>query len=377
MKTRGKNFILVLLLILVAFKLSSAQEAGTSTYGLSREEQIEYRNRILDLWGLPHDTPLTIFDIMKGNPFGVSGTILTPQLHLIVGSKNLRPGSDVDLRLEGSNINLQAANIEWYRNGKKVSSGLSESNIKIKLGPIGSAETIRVVARDAKALAQATRVIYPARIHFSWFTDGYTPVWYRGKSLALPASVVNIVAIPDVRIGKTKLSSSDLIYEWDVDGVPMRNFFGQGKNVYPLRLSESRGVSYRIGLTLKDTRGRVEHKETIEVEAREGIGIFYEIDPLYGEKTWKAPESMNLASGNGLLIKLEPFYFPKSELAQAQYRWTVNGENVGSLDSNGQTIRLDTEAGSYGSQFIAVQLKKIGGIFRQLEAKAMVNIISQ
>lgn len=384
-KYRIHTIIAIVFVIFVSFgfvSLLHAQETSVpppeQPRQLSDQELRELRNTILDLWGIPHDTPMSIFDIMKGNPLGIDlPTMLGPlnSLQIAVDKKTLRPGEKMQAILTSLSIDLQKTNVTWYHNGKKVASGRGVVIYPFTLGQLGSAETIRAAVTTTKGdFREVTKVVRPAKIHFTWSTDSYTPNWYRGKKLPIPGSLITIMALPDARIGNTAISPSLLNYKWSVDGRSSQNRSGADAHIFKLHMSPS-ASTYTIRLGISDDQNRIAHEESITINASSEELLFYTISSLRGIDTSRTRSVWNTTAGNAFTVQLEPYFIPKNILADMTYEWVVNGERLMGIDPKNRALKIFTQENNSGMQNIKVSLKNIGGnpYISSMETSLQVN----
>ena len=373
-----KIWVLALVGVFGLFTVAAAQDASTSTppqdFQPTIEQQIELRNAILDLFGIPHDVPLSIFDLVNGNTLGIrQPNAPLRDLELFLRPLGVRPGQEVNAVVVTFTADLQAATISWYHNGKLALSGKGKTTYSFTAGPLGSPDTIRVAVSAAGFSNEASKTIYPGLVHLTWFSDGYTPRWYRGKALPQTTSRVTVYAVPELLIGKSRFSPQELIYRWSIDGRGLDADSGRGKDTFILSTSYGSGTSYEVGVTVSDDQGRVASQNTITVPVYDPVLRFYEIDPLLGEKFSRALDSYDIKSGKAITVKLEPFFLPLREFPKLQYSWSVNDAAVGEAGAS-PTLRLSTNENSTGTQVVSVNLRNPSNPFRFGDATMRLNI---
>ena len=335
-----------------------------SAQTLTPQEQIDFRNKILDIFGIPHNVPLSLLDIMNGKMLGIKPD-LGPLSNLkIVTNKNSRePGDEIQAVAVATGVDMANATITWYHNNKKIISGKGKTTYQFILGKVGANDTLRVVVTTtAGTTNEAIEYIYPARIHLTWSTQGYTPSWYRGKALPLPGSTISFTAIPDVWVGGTRVSPTELTYTWSVDGYSAKK--GKGLNSFDLKMARSASVSYTIEVGISSDNKRITHSKFFYISTSEPTLVFYEKDALMGVKANQAIKSASLADGEIITFQLEPFYLPLNELPTTEYQWSVNGGPIENNDLDNRTFRFVSEPGSSGSRTISVEFNNIVGVRR-------------
>ncbi|MBI2053025.1 MAG: hypothetical protein HYT34_02145 [Candidatus Ryanbacteria bacterium] len=373
MKNRVKYSLFAFVLFFAISTFIQAQEVPS----LTPEQQLELRNTILDLFGLPHDTPLSIFDIMRGNTSGIKQPLPLQPLHdleLVLDRKDLTPGQGVRALLVTFSADLQKSNIVWYLNDRKVLEGKGRTSYSFSLGAIGSPSRLRAAVTTDKGITrEIAKTTYPSRIHTEWYTLSYTPAWYRGKALAVPGSVVNVVALPDFRIGSSGLSPSQLLYDWTIDGETAQAT-GRGKNVFQLISAAATGVSYEVGVKIRDDSERIINEKMITIDFVPQKLLFYEKDPLYGVKKNQAIDKLTVKDGHDVVLQLEPFYVPLQRFARSIFRWSVNGQDLKNTGPNDLAIRFTADAGSSGTRVVSVTSQTADPFAPQYTGQAVIEV---
>ncbi|MBI4121576.1 MAG: hypothetical protein HY470_01290, partial [Candidatus Ryanbacteria bacterium] len=297
---------------------------------------------------------------------------------LLIDTKTLRPGTRVRAFVVTFTADPQKSTFVWYHNGARVASGKGKTFYEFTLGQLGSTETIRVVVdSNAGTSRELTKTIRPARIHFSWFTDSYTPPWYRGKALPSPGSTIIVSAFPDLRIGTTRLDPKSLIYEWSVNDTQRPRDSGEsgyGKNVFTLRTQVIGARSFTIGVTVKDERERVVHTESTQIAIQSPNMLFYERDALLGTRFERIADRALAKSGGDFLIEFEPYFLPRGIFDTLRINWAVNGERLGNVTRDNRTLRLTTEDGGFGQQVVSATYENAENIFQRGSAQTIITV---
>lgn len=347
------------------------------------EDYVRLRNQILDMFGIPRDTQVTYFDLLAGSTTAPFLNLKTKpkfgplqDAQLLLNTKTLRPGARVRAFVVTFTADPQKSTFTWYHNGARVASGVGATFYEFTLGGVGSAENIRVSIRtNLSATRELSKIVRPAKIHFSWFTDSYTPPWYRGKALASPGSTILISAIPDFRIGSTKLDPKALIYEWSVNDTPTprdSGTSGAGKNIFILRTPVIGSEEFKVGLLVKDERERIVHEETTIVQVRKPDLLFYERSALLGTRFERTMGGEPVKSGSDLVLELEPYFLPRGIFDTLRFGWNVNGKKLANTSPKNRTLRLKADAGSSGRHVISATYENGENIFQRGGAKTII-----
>ncbi|MEK7576911.1 MAG: hypothetical protein AAB482_04445 [Patescibacteria group bacterium] len=363
-------------------------EIATST-PQTPEEAIEFRNKILDLFNIPHDTPMTLYDIMQGKTLDGSKipnieTIMKikqgplSDMQLVFNEKNLAPGSTVQAVIASFSTNLQKARIAWYFNGKLVSSGLGNASYLFTLGSLGSTNSIKIsVTAETGEHREITKIIYPSNIRLIWSADTYIPTWYQGKALPSGGSRITIFAMPSFYIGGSALNPANLIYGWSINSTTPTadsNISGVGKNSFSLDLSDVVSTSYTITVFVQDNLKRIVSQNSIKISGIRPSVEMYSTDPLYGVKEWLTGKKSFMKNGDAVSLIAEPFYAPLNDFANLQYSWRINNAKIGNSNSTERKLMFTTEPGSTGSQTIGVSYQSPTNIVQQGRGSATINV---
>ena len=351
------------------------------------EDVTKLRNEVLDLFGIPHDAQLSIFDLMTGGTsgfkipdIGIKRPVVGPlqDAQLLLDTKSLRPGTRVRAFVVTFSADPQKSTFTWYHNDARVASGKGITFYDFTLGQMGSAENIRVsVTAGAGASRQLSKTVRPARIHFSWFTDSYTPPWYKGKALASPGSTILISAIPDFRLGTTKLDPKNLIYEWTIDDTATprdSGLSGNGKNIYPLRTPVIGTQEVKVDLLVKDELERIVHQETIFVQTRPADLVFYDRDALLGTRFERTAANARIKSGSDIALELEPYFLPRGIFDALRFGWRVNNQKLTNTAPLNRVLRLKTDEKSSGRQVISATYENTKNIYQRGGGQTIIEV---
>jgi hypothetical protein len=380
-----KHILITILILLVAGPYVSAQQdlidkylSPTSTTTPSTPEEVAELNRqIKEALGLPPDAAPTFYELLKrgsskggtGDGQSVLDTLKKAQrdIRLEFGTDEFAPGKKIRARVETFQVDTKTARIVWVHNGRTVLSGPGENTYDFTLRDIGTSEDIVVIVNDgSNDPPSVARTIYPALIHLQWFTDSYTPGWYKGKALFTPKSEVFITAIPEFQIFSSRFDPSDLIYNWKINGTnTVKSKSGTGKNTMSFSLSSVSKTSYDISVEVKDSRDRIITTESTQISPQKPIMGFYERESLFGLKTWQNLDETVIKAGENIVIRLEPFFIPIRNFADIRYQWKINGNRVEGASSISRSLLLTTSPTSSGRQTIQIDYSNPLNIFER------------
>ncbi|MDA1334910.1 MAG: hypothetical protein O2794_02750 [bacterium] len=374
-----------------SFSFVYAQNTATTTVPTATSTPIEYtpeeveaiRVEFLERLGLPVDAPYSVLDLFRYPTQAVTTDPLNRvmgDLQMNVDSKNLSPGKTITISAHTDSVDKRLIDYTWYHNGKSVLSGVGSATYSLTLGPIGTLESLRLVAisPDKSVTKEISKDIYPARAHMTWFSDSKTPVWYRGKALLPPGSEINFAVVPEVQIGNARISPNALIYEWSInDGQFSKSpeVSGVGKNTFKAKITTVQNSEYKVTVRVRDQLRRVSHEEQIVVLSHLPEMHFYELDSLYGLITWRELQNAQLISGDTVAIQAEPFFLPFVDLSNIDYEWRINRNRIDNRDKKNRIFRFSTEEGSSGRQDIFLQYSNRSNILQRGGNGAIITVL--
>ena len=257
-----------------------------------------------------------------------SALILTSPNDLVLSISPASPkaGQTITATAKSFAFDAARANFRWLLNGKEIASGRGLIEQTFTAGSLGSGMVIRAIATSIDGSVFETQTdVSVADIDFIIHPLAYTPAFYRGAALPTPGSVVEIIAVPHLFSGGAKLKLQNLIYEWSLDGKPVQNQSGGGKNKLVLRLADVGSSEYIVTLKTSSLGGVASTQKNIRIRTYQPEILFYEVNALTGIKP-QAIVSFLGRAGNSFSILAEPFFFGLESLARAQIGWSANGE---------------------------------------------------
>lgn len=365
--------------------LAQLQQNPTSTTTLPSQEELikqlnDQREQLLKMFGIPTDAETSIFDVFRNLQQGKSSGASKKPLfdaEIEFNTQSFDPGAQIRASVKTYSTDPAQVRARWYQNGKEVLSGTGALSYTFTLGQLGSSENILVKLSTPDGYTkELSKILRPANIHLTWSSDSYTPSWYQGKGLAPAGSSVIVYATPDFRLGQTTVNPNDLYYEWSLDDSAANldpAISGKGKRSYVLNLSTIISKTYRISVRIHDASDRVSSQESITITPSQPTLIYYPLDPLFGEVSWRALQNNILESGESVAIQAEPFYVPRKDIKSLTYAWRVNGNVVQNVI--GRILNFTTEEGASGGQRISTSFENKINIFQR--GSASINLYVQ
>ncbi len=285
-------------------------------------------------------------------PFFTFAQNIATSFNLNVSPANPAPGESVSVSVSSSQFNIDLANISWSLDGKVVSSGIGEKTFSLKAPVGGKTSVVLVTVTPSKGQSIEKSVnISSGDLDLIWESvDGYTPPFYRGKTLPIKQSVIKIVAIPDVRSSSgSNAKINDFVYSWRKDGSNMAGQSGLAKNSFQFA-NQILDQNNRIDVSATNGTKTVENSMIITPFTPEIV--FYKFDQDKGmsalEKAFT--DTVNVSNQPRYTIAAEPYFLKKNFLKDKNvtFTWKLNNQeakagvknNLGIVTSNKGMISL-------------------------------------
>ncbi|MCI0565815.1 hypothetical protein L0Y46_01315 [bacterium] len=243
------------------------------------------------------------------------------------------PGSNEEVLIEINSVlaNLGTSLITWYVNDRIVLSGYGEQRISVRTGNPGSASVIRVSILSAGSVLEASMVIRPTIADVIWEADTYTPPFYRGKALPSTESKIKLWAVPDIRSDSgARVSSNNLVYEWRINGLPVREISGYGKNAAFIQ-SGYLGQSNVAEVVARTSDGVISASGKSYYQIVEPWLVFYEKNSLTGILfNTMLGNDVRLSKGDSIILRAVPYFFDRDALqgSNAAYTWKLDRDII-------------------------------------------------
>lgn len=264
----------------------------------------------------------------------------------------------------------------WYVNGKQVLSGKGETSITVTMGAVGSRTTIRVTANppDNRPFDKSL-VFYAGDVDLVWSADTYTPPGYPGKALPTPGATVHVVALPNLLVDGTRLSSKNLIYDWFVDGAPLKSQSGIGRDTLSVSVGTSANIQQSVKLHVEDQSGRTAQEKNLTITTRKPLLQFYELDPLRGPLYYKAlaDSTVPVRAGGEVKFFAAPFFIANGSLSLLTYAWRVGNQTLppGTMP---QILSYRSQSGSVARQSVSLEILNPSYIFENARESFTVDV---
>jgi hypothetical protein len=275
------------------------------------------------------------------------------------------PYKNVDIKLISYATDLNKANIEWKIGSGVVLSGYGKINYSFTTPGDGSITNITISIIPTNSLTKVIKqiVIKPAEIEVFWeAVDGYTPLFYKGKSFVSSEGYIKAVAIPNsstIKYGKGNIS-----YKWSKDDTTVQSASGYNKDSYVFENSSLK-TSESISLSASSIDGSYNAVKNLEIPIYSPKVIFYKKSPTEGIMYNAALSSNSVFSEEEMTIVAEPYFLAiKDNEDFYNYKWKINGETIDTpLKKKELTVR-PTSRGGYAN--ISVTFENMSKLFQKV-----------
>lgn len=286
--------------------------------------------------------------------------------------KNPGPYEDVTITLSSYATDLTKADLEWKINGQTVSYGLGKTSYTLKTGEVDVVIIIDVIINPAESTTSISKkiAIYPSEIEIMWeATDGYTPPFYKGKSLPSKGSWVKIVAIPNTKTITSGLGN--ISYTWKKADSVVSEASGYNRNYY-LAKNSLFETDNKITVSASSVSGDYKAEKTIYLTSYDPSIVFYKKSGADGILYNKALQKEEILLENEMTIVAEPYFMTTKEEDNFSYTWKINGNIVETPSKKNEMTVRPTSRGGYAT--ISLVIKNLNELLQEATNKIKINL---
>ncbi|MFH1956810.1 MAG: hypothetical protein ABIJ28_04140 [Patescibacteria group bacterium] len=266
------------------------------------------------------------------------------------------PNQKIDAKIVSYSFDENRSEISWYLNGSLALSGKGEKNFSFTTGKVGSKTALLAVIYSQEGIrVEKSYQFIPAEVDVLWEAKTHTPASYKGKAMISRETVIKITAFPDFVYNGSKLSPSDLYYDWEINYKKKPDLSGYGKRSFSYKLSNLASEE-NIKLTVSSYSGILIAEKTIKIKTQSPEIIFYEEKPLEGPDYNNALLDELDLFGSEIVIRAEPFFFSKNSVSQLSYNWKMNGQSFWP-DYQPNVVDLRAPEGASASSLVSLQIQ--------------------
>lgn len=275
------------------------------------------------------------------------------------------PYKDVEIKLISYATDLNKANIEWKIGASIVLSGYGKTTYTMKAPGPNITTNIILSITPVNSINKLIKqiVIRPSDIEVLWEAiDGYTPPFYRGKSLISKEGTIKLVAIPNsstIKSGKGNIS-----YKWMRDDATVQEASGYNKDSYVFENNVLKS-SETINLTASSIDGSYNASKNLDIPIYSPKVLFYKRSPTEGVQHNRVLDSNTVFTGDEMTIVAEPYFLAlKGSENLFNYKWNINGDPIKTPSKKTELTIRPTARGGYAN--IDVTFENINKVFQKI-----------
>ncbi len=281
--------------------------------------------------------------------FSFAGT----EIAVTLNPKNPTPNTPVTATVVSYLFNVNTALITWSASGRDILKGVGEKKLTLKTGAAGEQIPLHVTVMTANnERYEADILITPESVDILYETpEGYTPLFYEGRSLPGEGAMVNFVAMPNISEGGQIIPASSLSYSWYVSGEFVDNLSGIGRQSALIELDFLRSFT-TVKVLVHGPYGTTAEK-SIDVYPHEVLPLLYTYDSILGVN-YTSVITRRFETTKDFTLSLEPFFLSsRGDLKNTTtYSWLLDGLPITPL--GGTLLAMQPKEDSYGSRKLSI-----------------------
>ena len=281
---------------------------------------------------------------------------------LSLSPQHPRPYATAKVTVASTLVNLSVSDITISVNGVVVGENVRSATVTF--GGPGTKTLISATVVAPEGTYRKELVVYPADVALILEPVTTAPPLYEGARNVASEGSVRLIALPEfVTANGTRLSASDLSYEWRFGDKMLAEYSGIGKNV----LTATAPVRYRdatVTVTVTSRDGSLVAEAQRVVSPQDPMVYVYRRDPLSGLEFTRALSSTYTMLGTEETLRAVPYFFSSAPT----YSWTLNSAPSGS----NQDLTLRTEGTDPGTASVRLRASSGGGVVPQSAETAFV-----
>lgn len=290
-----------------------------------------------------------ILGIFIFNSFNVADAEILVQENEInyeIIPRNPEPYQKVTISLYSYATDIDKAFISWQLSNGVTQSGTGKKSISFYAPAPDESISFNITITPPGQTSSIKKriVVSPSDIDILWESfDGYTPPFYKGKSLPTRGSVIKVVAIPNSNTITSGIGKID--YTWKNNDSTQEGNSGYNKNSYLFKNSVFEIIN-NIEVQASSVSGNYNAVKSIEIPVYKPSLVFYKKSPTEGvlfnngiinEHNMTESQATFVASPYNLAIG--------NNINLFNYSWTINGDSVVTPKKGEITIRPTTTGG--------------------------------
>ncbi len=286
---------------------------------------------------------------------------------------NPEPYQDVTINLSSYATDLNSAIISWQMGSSTVLSGIGKTSYKLKTQGSDTANIVNITIKPVGSINTINKkiVIIPSEIEIMWESvDGYTPPFYKGKTLPIVGGLIKAVAIPNTN--SIKSGSGSITYTWKNNDTTNLDVSGYNKNSYIFKNSMFDEKSV-ITVIANSVGGYYRAEKSIQIPINNPKIIFYKKSPTEGILYNNALSNEFTMIEDEITIVAEPYFLTfNGNENNFSYNWKINNEKINTPSKKTELTLRPTSRGGYAT--INFVMENLNELFQKANNQLRINL---
>jgi len=286
---------------------------------------------------------------------------------------NPEPYQNVTINLTSYATDLNKAVIVWQADSRTLLSGIGKTSYSFTTKGPDTTNIFDVTITPVGAMSVINKkiAIYPSEVEVLWESlNGYTPPFYKGKTLPTRGSMIKVIATPNTNTIKSGMGS--ISYTWKNGSDTKLDSSGYNKNSYVFKNGLFDSVN-EIKVTASSVSGNYGAEKSIKIPMYNPKIVFYKKSPTEGINYNTALDNNFAMTDDEMTIVAIPYFLAiKDNEDKFNYNWTINGDPINTpLNKTVLTIR-PTSRGGYAN--ISLVLENINELFQSVTGQLKLTL---
>jgi hypothetical protein len=295
------------------------------------------------------------------------------EINIEVTPRNPQPYQDVTIKISSYATDLNKAIITWQSELSTVLSGIGKTSYSFKTGKVGTSNIFDINITPINSLNTVSKriAIVPSEIDIMWESvDGYTPPFYKGKSLPINGGKIKVVAIPNTETIKS--GSGSISYTWKSGQSTSLENSGYNKNSYIFKNSMFDDKN-EVTVIASSITGDYSAENTVKIPIYKPKIVFYKKSPIEGTIYNNALENTIDMIEDEITIVAEPYFISlKDNENNFSYRWQINDNDIGTPSIKRELTVRPESRGGYAT--ISLEMENLKELFQKVSSQLRLNL---
>lgn len=312
-----------------------------------------------------------LIDSNTGLPSGVVEQVSIEQIPKIP-----KPGESVSIRIVSYMTDLNKAKITWTQDGKVILSQTGATTNQIQAPESGKKTTLVItVQKESGGIITKTITLSPADVDLIYEAQTYVHPFFKGKKLFTSESVLNFIAVPNfIGSNGTKISNSNLVYVWKINGTVDQTSSGYGRNTFITKGSLIERPT-TITVDVSAINSNLTASQSVQVKSTSPEVVIYENNPILGVVYDKAISGSFLLDRPQVDFEAIPYFFSENikDGGNLKYKWMINGVRVETKALNENYLLLQNNQNQEGRAVISLVAEHAQNLLQTTRAQLELN----